>query len=94
MSLFLYRLVDVTFEAYRWILIARILLSWIGHDPYHPLIKFVYRVTDPILEPLSRVIPPIGMIDVSPIIAFIILGLLKDLVLGFVGGLAAPGLGF
>lgn len=93
MYIFLYRLIDVTFEAYRWILIARILLSWIGHDPYHPLIKFVYRVTDPVLGPLSRVIPPIGMIDISPIIAFILLGLLKDLVLGLVGGLAAPGFG-
>ncbi|MFZ3173095.1 MAG: YggT family protein [Carboxydocellales bacterium] len=94
MIVFLYKVVDVTFEAYRWILIARIILSWIGHDPYHPLIRFVYQVTDPVLQPLSRVIPPIGMIDISPIIAFILLGFIKSLVLGLIASIAVPGFGF
>lgn len=91
---FLITLVGVLFDVYRWILIARILLSWVKHDPYHPIIRFIYQVTDPVLDPLSRVIPPIGMIDISPIIAFFILEMVRKLVLGLLLGLAVPGLGF
>ncbi len=88
--------VGKAFQIYRWILIARILLSWINHDPYHPLIKFVYQVTEPLLAPLSRVIPPIGMVDISPIVAFFLLGLLEDFVMRVVlgGGSMVPGMGF
>lgn len=82
----LYSLVDTLFKLYSWILIARIFLSWIRHDPYHPVIRFIYKVTDPILEPLSRIIPPIGMIDISPIIAFLALDLVRDLVLNLIRG--------
>ncbi|HEX3031933.1 MAG TPA: YggT family protein [Bacillota bacterium] len=85
----LYWLVATLFDLYRWILIARIFLSWIRHDPYHPVIRFIYKVTDPVLEPLSRAIPPIGMIDISPIVAFLALEAVRKLVLGM---LASSGL--
>lgn len=80
--MFIYSLVDALFTFYRWVLIARILLSWMSYNPHHPVIKFIHRVTDPVLDPLSRMIPPIGMFDISPIIAFLLLNLVQKLVMG------------
>ena len=48
---------------------ARAMLSWFPVDRNGPVVQALSAVTDPILEPLRRVIPPIGMIDISPMIA-------------------------
>jgi YggT family protein len=64
------------------LIFVRILLSWFpGIPPWHPLVRALAAVTDPILVPFRRVIPPIGMIDISPIVALVVLQL--------VGGFAA-----
>ena len=49
--------------------LARAMLSWFPIDRNGPVVQALNAVTDPILEPLRRVIPPIGMIDISPMIA-------------------------
>ena len=54
-------------------IIARALLSWFQMDPRSPLIQALYSITEPILEPFRRVIPRIGMIDISPFVAIIVL---------------------
>ncbi|OPY57206.1 MAG: YGGT family protein [Pelotomaculum sp. PtaU1.Bin035] len=72
--------VDVAFRVYSYLLIIRILLSWIRHNPYQPVIRFIYEVTDPYLNLFRRVLPPFGMMDLSPILAFIALQLLEWLV--------------
>ncbi|MGI6491546.1 MAG: YggT family protein [Peptococcaceae bacterium] len=65
--------VSVAFRVYSYLIIFRILLSWIRHNPYQPLIRFVYEITDPYLDIFRRIIPPVGMIDLSPIVAIIAL---------------------
>lgn len=67
------RAVEVAFYVYSTILIIRILLSWIRHNPYQPVIRFIYEVTDPYLRLFRRIIPPYGQIDFSPLIAFFVL---------------------
>lgn len=62
---------------YEIVLIVRIVLTWIPHNPYHPAVTFLYKITEPVLEPVRRVIPSIGGIDVSPIVVFIVLHLIK-----------------
>lgn len=53
---------------------ARALLSWIPNmRPDNPLVRFLIEITEPILSPLRRVIPSIGMMDLSPLIAMILL---------------------
>ena len=47
-------------------------------DPYHPIVQLLYQVTEPVLDPARRLIPPLGMIDISPIVVFIALGILQD----------------
>ncbi len=67
-------------QIYTFVLLVRILLSWIPLlDPYHPVMRILYQVTEPVLEPARKLIPPIGAIDISPIVVFIVLGILQDL---------------
>lgn len=53
-----------------WLLFARILLSWFPVDPFSGPVQFLHQVTDPILEPLRRLPLRIGMLDLSPLVAF------------------------
>lgn len=64
---------------YTFVLLARILMSWIPNlDPYNPIVQFLYRVTEPVLDPARKLIPPIGMIDISPIVVFLVIGFIAD----------------
>ena len=67
-------------QIYTFVLLIRILITWIPNlDPHHPIVQLLFQVTDPVLEPARKLIPPIGMIDISPIVVFIALGILQDL---------------
>jgi len=76
--------VDVMFDVIRWLIIARIILSFIPMftriDPYHPLIRFVMEITEPLMAPFRRLIPPIGGLDLSPIVLFLVLEFARTLV--------------
>ena len=68
---------------YEVILMVRIFMSWMNPDPSHPVTEWVYRLTEPVLGPIRRVLPLQGMgIDFSPIVAFLIIDLLKRLLVG------------
>jgi len=81
-------LFNMLFTIVYFILIARILLSWFGVNPYNELVQIVYRISDPILRPFRRLPLQVGMIDFSPIFAFILLSFLQRLVVGGLRGLA------
>ena len=76
----LYKILDFIFQGLYLALIVRVLLSWIPHDRYHPIVSFLYDITDPILRPFQNIIPSwkIG-IDLSPILAFFAIGIVRDL---------------
>ncbi|AIE59577.1 YggT family protein [Bacillus methanolicus] len=61
------------FEIYSWALIIYILMSWFPNARESAIGQFLARICEPYLEPFRRLIPPIGMIDVSPIVAFLVL---------------------
>jgi len=63
------------------IIVARALLSWVAPDPYGQPMRFLNEITEPILSPLRRIVPRIGMIDITPVIAILILQLVAELVL-------------
>lgn len=67
-------LIDSLFTLYSWLILGRLLLSWIRLDSYHPLVQFLYRVTEPALGPARKMIPPAGGLDFSPIVVFMVLG--------------------
>ena len=57
----------------------RVLLSWFPIDPRNPLVSLLYDITEPILEPLRRVVPRMGMFDLSPLVALLLIQLLGNL---------------
>ena len=78
---FVVTFLDLLFTILGFAIIARALLSWIQIDPYNPIIQLLYQITEPILAPLRRYIPPIGgMMDITPIVALIILQILQAIV--------------
>jgi Predicted integral membrane protein len=77
----LYKLLDVLFQGLYMALLVRVLLSWIPHDPYHPIMQFLFRITDPLLRPFQNLVPSWKFgIDLSPIFAFFALGIVRKLV--------------
>ncbi|NLJ76150.1 MAG: YggT family protein [Peptococcaceae bacterium] len=75
------RVVNVAFEVYAVILLIRIVLSWIRHNPYQPIIRFIYEITEPYLRVFRRIIPTFSNIDFSPIIAFFVLHIIQRIVI-------------
>lgn len=71
-----------TFAILQIALVVRVISSWIRVSPYSPWIRWSYVLTEPILRPLRSVIPPLGMIDVTPIVAYFALSLLQALIMG------------
>jgi YggT family protein len=69
--------IDLLFQALSFAIIARALLSWFNLGPSHPLVRILYDITEPVLAPLRRVIPMIGMFDISPIVALILLDVIR-----------------
>lgn len=60
---------------------ARVILSWLPiGGSNNPLVAIIYQITEPILGPLRRVIPRIGIFDLTPMIAIVLLGLIQSLV--------------
>jgi len=75
---FIYKLLDLLFQGLYIALMLRILLSWFPHDPYHPIVNALYRITNPILEPFQNIVPPMRFgIDFSPIFAFFALSIVR-----------------
>jgi YggT family protein len=73
--------IDILFQVLIFAIIARALLSWFNLGPSHPLVRILYDLTEPILAPLRRVIPMIGMIDITPIVAIILLQVIQSILL-------------
>ena len=69
--------VDVFLWFMSILIIIRALISWVSPDPYNPIVQFLYRATDPILNPIRRLMPAMP-IDISPIIAYFIISILKS----------------
>ncbi len=77
---FLRYFIPLLFNLYSFLILARVLLSWINVSPYNPIVTFIYELTEPVLRPLRNIIPPIGMLDISPIAALILLQILESII--------------
>ena len=78
---YLVTFMDLLLTILGFAIIIRALLSWVSIDPYNPLVQILFQITEPILAPLRRIIPPIGgMMDITPIVALIILQVLQAII--------------
>ncbi|MEO6444537.1 MAG: YggT family protein, partial [Gemmatimonadaceae bacterium] len=76
-------LVSWTFTILRMAIVVRVISSWVRISPYSPWVRWAFVLSEPILRPLRQIVPMLGMIDISPIVAYLLLGLLERLVVGF-----------
>lgn len=78
-------IVCIALQVYTWVLLARIILSWVQMggartpDAMGPVVKVIYDLTEPVLGFFRRIIPPFGPLDLSPLIVFIILNVVRGL---------------
>lgn len=67
-------ILDYALDIYKWIIIISALISWVSPDPYNPIVRFLYKVTEPALRPIRRLIGyRLGPIDISPVIVIFVI---------------------
>ncbi|MDI6814601.1 MAG: YggT family protein [Dehalococcoidales bacterium] len=76
---FLFDFISLVCKVLSLAIIARVILSWFSPSPTNRLAIILYQMTEPLLEPLRRIIPRVGMIDFTPLVAIIILQLISCL---------------
>jgi len=70
--------IDIVLLSYMIIIFARAVISWVNPDPYNQIVIFLYRVTEPVLEPVRRILPMRNLgIDFSPFIVVLIIIFLR-----------------
>lgn len=79
MEVFIFQFFSILLTVLSWAILIRVLLSWIPNlDRGNPLVRLLAQITDPVLEPARRIIPPIGGMDLSPIVVLLLLRLLQQ----------------
>lgn len=82
----LHSFVFILGQALNLAILVRILLSWMPIDRDNRLVRIVYDITDPILTPIQRVIPPVGGLDLSPMIALILIQVVQRILISLLAG--------
>ncbi|HEY3133493.1 MAG TPA: YggT family protein [Gemmatimonadaceae bacterium] len=72
-------LVSWTFTILKAALVVRVISSWLPISPYSPWVSWSYKLSEPLLQPLRRVVPALGGLDITPIVAYILLNLIESL---------------
>lgn len=72
------KVINIVLTIYMWIIIFRALISWVNPDPYNQIVILLYRITEPVLGPVRRMIPlrNIGL-DLSPLVVILLIIFLK-----------------
>ncbi len=75
-------LVNLIFQVVNLLILIRIILTWVpGMSLSHPAVRLVHQLTSPILDPIRRLMPPMGGLDLSPIVAILLLSLVRSLLM-------------
>lgn len=83
------KILHIVLSVYMWLIIARAILSWVSPDPYNPIVRFLYSVTEPVLYAIRRRLPVFfGGIDFSPMIVILVIIFLDNFVVPSLAGLA------
>jgi YggT family protein len=76
-------ILDLALNVYMWLIIARAILSWVSPDPYNPIVRFLYNVTEPVLGALRRRVPLIfGGLDLTPLLVLVAIIFLQRFLVG------------
>jgi len=81
-----YKFIEILFDILTLAIFLRVILSWFNINPYNRFMTLLDQITEPVLGPLRRIIPPMGGLDFTPIIALFLLQIVERLLLSFVRG--------
>ena len=81
MIAFLGTFINILFYALWVAILGRVIISWLNLSPYNPIVVILYQITEPILGPIRRVLPRMGMIDLSPMVAIIVMMVVQRILL-------------
>lgn len=71
--------IGIVLNLYMWVIIIRALISWVNPDPYNPIVQILYKITEPVLNPVRRLVPMYNIgIDLSPLIVILIIIFLRS----------------
>jgi len=77
------QILDIVLDIYKWIIIISAVISWVNPDPYNPIVRFLYSVTNPVLRPIRRIVGGrLGPIDISPIIVILAIIFVQRFLIG------------
>ena len=83
-------LLDLVIQIYILLIIARAVVSWVSPDPYNPIVRFLHRITEPVLRPVRHRMPMLAMgIDLSPMVVILALILLQRFLVPVIYRIAA-----
>jgi YggT family protein len=68
------------FQIFALLVLARVLMSWVRVDPYHPVAQFIFNTTEPFLKPVRDALPPVSGLDFSPIVLLILLQVIGEII--------------
>lgn len=72
-------LIATLIDLYSFVIVAAVIVSWIPLDPRHPVAAVVSGLTEPVLAPIRRALPPMGGLDLSPMVLLIALQVVRSL---------------
>ena len=84
MTEYLGKFIDILFYVLWAAILGRVILSWINLSPDNPIVVLIYGITEPILAPIRRVLPSTGMLDLSPMVALIIMIIIQSVLLSLI----------
>ena len=76
---FLLYFISTLFFILQFAIIIRALMSWFNPSPENPIVRMVIEITEPVLAPLRRIVPRIGMIDITPIVAILLMNVIETM---------------
>lgn len=80
---------NIVLQLYMWLIIARAILSWVNPDPYNPIVRFLYGITEPVLNAIRRRLPVFfGGIDFSPWLVILAIIFLQKFLVATLMGMA------
>lgn len=71
--------ISIILNLYMWVIIIRALISWVNPDPYNPIVQMLYKITEPVLQPIRKLVPVYNIgIDLSPLIVILVIIFLRS----------------
>ncbi len=81
MTAYLVYFINILFYVLWAAILGRVIISWINLSPDNPIVVLLYGITEPILAPIRRVLPSMGMLDLSPMVALIVMMVIQRVLL-------------